>query len=358
MPGILSTQEDCRLPSPVLAKEVLEKLVAVTAKACERNNLTVLRLEEFYPQNRSLLVLNINAGEKIKIRLREGHDPREFLPWSSILGTMVHELTHNLVGSHSAEFYEEMERLQSEVDIDRVSEANTFNPYRNQRKQYNFEGPYHVLGTGDQRSLSSRWTDFKYCLPSEDIFLRPAGTDEYKQSNVVDGSCSIVSSKNLTNFNTATSSHAEIVPVSWKCNICTELNDASEFMASNRKINAQEQIVLIYACLFCGCSYGSTLNNETDALSSSWISNSQQSVNRKRACLIDLTLDNDASTEYASHNHHSRVVKPVENVDEACDVALKRRNEIDSSETGNVNKKTRTDRASSYNRMKCIDLTQ
>jgi len=38
--------------------------------------------------------VNINRGQKIQIRLRPQEDQNTFLPWESLLGTMLHELTH------------------------------------------------------------------------------------------------------------------------------------------------------------------------------------------------------------------------------------------------------------------------
>ena len=62
--------------------------------------------------------MNTNRGACIQIRLRPAHDEHSFLPWEDILGTMVHELTHMQIGSHSAEFYKLMDELHDEVDKD------------------------------------------------------------------------------------------------------------------------------------------------------------------------------------------------------------------------------------------------
>ncbi|KAJ1441082.1 WLM domain-containing protein, partial [Ochromonadaceae sp. CCMP2298] len=104
------------MPNPALARELLEKLVHVTAKVVAARRWRVPVLKEFYPKNRGLLGLNVNAGQTIMIRLREAHDEFSFLPWHSVLGTLVHELTHNVVGEHSAEFYELMDKVYDEVD--------------------------------------------------------------------------------------------------------------------------------------------------------------------------------------------------------------------------------------------------
>jgi hypothetical protein len=44
-----------------------------------------------------------------------------FLPLDHILGTLIHEITHISISSHSAEFYELMEKLTAEVERDMAS---------------------------------------------------------------------------------------------------------------------------------------------------------------------------------------------------------------------------------------------
>ena len=104
------------MPNPALAKDLLERLVKETAKVVANRKWRVPVLKEFYPKNRSLLGLNVNRGSSIMIRLREGDDQFSFLPWHSVLGTLVHELTHIEVGAHSAEFYKMMETVYDEVE--------------------------------------------------------------------------------------------------------------------------------------------------------------------------------------------------------------------------------------------------
>jgi hypothetical protein len=113
---IVKTAELTNRPNPSFAKDLLERLVAATAKVVENRKWKVPILKEFYPSNKSLLGLNVNRGQSIMIRLRSGNDEFEFLPWHSVLGTLVHELTHIVVGEHSAEFYKTMEIIYDEVE--------------------------------------------------------------------------------------------------------------------------------------------------------------------------------------------------------------------------------------------------
>lgn len=81
-----------------------------------RRKWAVPLLNEFYPQTPNLLGLNHNHGERIDIRLRSPSNPRSFLPYSSILGTLLHELAHIDVGPHNAAFYKLLDALKRECE--------------------------------------------------------------------------------------------------------------------------------------------------------------------------------------------------------------------------------------------------
>eukprot|EP00596_Hydrurales_sp_CCMP1899_P010040 CAMPEP_0119040008 /NCGR_PEP_ID=MMETSP1177-20130426/9810_1 /TAXON_ID=2985 /ORGANISM="Ochromonas sp, Strain CCMP1899" /LENGTH=570 /DNA_ID=CAMNT_0007004643 /DNA_START=83 /DNA_END=1795 /DNA_ORIENTATION=+ len=98
------------------AKKLLDRLANICGPVMAKRNWRVKCLKEFYPKNAGLLGLNANRGVSIFIRLRPPHDKDSFYPWDHILGTMVHELTHNTVGSHSAEFYKLMDQVHDEVE--------------------------------------------------------------------------------------------------------------------------------------------------------------------------------------------------------------------------------------------------
>lgn len=69
------------------------------------------------PSNPSLLGLNVNRGEEIRIRLRFPHNERVFFPYEHLVGTMLHELTHIVHGPHDAKFYSLLGELEK-VSID------------------------------------------------------------------------------------------------------------------------------------------------------------------------------------------------------------------------------------------------
>lgn len=79
----------------------------------KENRFRVGLLVEFYPRDKLLLGMNMNRGYKIMLRLRNPNDEFQFLPRESIIGTMLHELTHNLHGAHDNRFYAKLDDLMA-----------------------------------------------------------------------------------------------------------------------------------------------------------------------------------------------------------------------------------------------------
>ncbi|RZL06532.1 MAG: hypothetical protein EOO62_18705, partial [Hymenobacter sp.] len=59
--------------------------------------------------------LNIGGGggatQEIKVRVRKAEDDAAFYPYDFILGTMLHEIAHNVYGPHDAAFYKMLDML-------------------------------------------------------------------------------------------------------------------------------------------------------------------------------------------------------------------------------------------------------
>jgi hypothetical protein len=55
-------------------------------------------------------------GQEVKIRLRPAGREGSFYDWNHVLGTMLHELCHNRIGPHNAEFYKLLDELWSEAE--------------------------------------------------------------------------------------------------------------------------------------------------------------------------------------------------------------------------------------------------
>ncbi|AJV32178.1 Wss1p [Saccharomyces cerevisiae FostersB] len=90
-----------------LIKEIAHKV----SYLMKENHFKVTNLVEFYPRDQRLLGMNVNHGSKIMLRLRCSTDEFQFLPMECIMGTMLHELTHNLFGPHDKKFYNKLDEL-------------------------------------------------------------------------------------------------------------------------------------------------------------------------------------------------------------------------------------------------------
>lgn len=113
-----------QIPHPFAAKQLLTILATdpgVIAVMVARS-LVVGLLEEMDPDDRyaaiqakerggCLLGYNQNAGQTIYLRLRQ--DSGAFRPYEELIDTLLHELTHNLVGPHDINFWRNFSRLKS-----------------------------------------------------------------------------------------------------------------------------------------------------------------------------------------------------------------------------------------------------
>jgi hypothetical protein len=64
----------------------------------------------------ALLYMCIRRGQEVKIRLRPAGREGSFYDWNHVLGTMLHELCHNRIGPHNAEFYTLLDELWNEAE--------------------------------------------------------------------------------------------------------------------------------------------------------------------------------------------------------------------------------------------------
>mmetsp|Transcript_12568 Transcript_12568/g.25513 ORF Transcript_12568/g.25513 Transcript_12568/m.25513 type:complete len:282 (-) Transcript_12568:926-1771(-) len=103
-------------PQDAKAMELLHKAANQVKPIMAKRRWKVLVLEEFYPANPNLLGLNHRAGQKVQIRLRSPISETYFLEYDSILRTLLHELAHNEVGPHNAQFYRILEEITAECE--------------------------------------------------------------------------------------------------------------------------------------------------------------------------------------------------------------------------------------------------
>lgn len=100
----------------VEARSLLDNIAKQVQPIMRKRKWRVKLLSEFYPQNPALLGLNIGSGQEIKIRLRKPGRESEFLPYEELVGTMLHELTHNEHGPHDAKFYKLLDEITKECE--------------------------------------------------------------------------------------------------------------------------------------------------------------------------------------------------------------------------------------------------
>jgi hypothetical protein len=98
------------------AEELLVRAAKQAEPIAERRGLRVGRLVEFYPTSAELYGLNVNRGAEIRLRLRLPGDRQAFVEYDSVLSCLLHELVHNTISEHSAEFYTLLDELKAEAD--------------------------------------------------------------------------------------------------------------------------------------------------------------------------------------------------------------------------------------------------
>lgn len=105
------------------ARELLEKVAKQVQPLMRRRGWVCPSLVEFEPRSPNLLGLNVGGGggrtRQIKVRVRRPPGPSDdFLPYEDILGTLLHELVHNVRGPHDAMFYAILDEITSECERD------------------------------------------------------------------------------------------------------------------------------------------------------------------------------------------------------------------------------------------------
>ncbi|KAJ3020721.1 hypothetical protein HKX48_000320 [Thoreauomyces humboldtii] len=103
-----------RFPNRDAADKLLKTIAVMVKPLMRAHGWRLPHLREFVPTNACLHGLNINAGAEIRLRLRPNHDPLRLFDFDYVMGTMLHELTHNVYGPHDAKFYAFMDKLQDE----------------------------------------------------------------------------------------------------------------------------------------------------------------------------------------------------------------------------------------------------
>ncbi|KAJ3205290.1 Map microtubule affinity-regulating kinase [Dinochytrium kinnereticum] len=114
--GCVLTIKTCKKVNEHEALSTLKRVASLVKPLMKKRSWTLPILREFFPPNPNLLGLNVNRGQEIRLRLRHATDASRFLEFEDVLGTMLHELTHNAIGPHNAAFYKYLEELNLELD--------------------------------------------------------------------------------------------------------------------------------------------------------------------------------------------------------------------------------------------------
>ncbi|KAI9057777.1 WLM-domain-containing protein [Trametes sanguinea] len=96
------------------ALPLLQRIASLVKPIMRKHSWVLPVLSEFFPESPNLL--DINAGQKILVRLRPAHAPDTFYDEEDLVHTMLHELTHNVHGPHDEKFYKYLAELEEEYE--------------------------------------------------------------------------------------------------------------------------------------------------------------------------------------------------------------------------------------------------
>ncbi|KAI5835925.1 WLM-domain-containing protein [Schizophyllum commune Tattone D] len=96
------------------ALDMLKRVASLAKPIMRKRNWHLPTLGEFLPDDPNLLGINVNRGHQIFLRLRPAANPSTFYDLEFVMGTMLHELTHNHRGPHDEVFYRYLDGLEDE----------------------------------------------------------------------------------------------------------------------------------------------------------------------------------------------------------------------------------------------------
>ncbi|KAL1718410.1 WLM domain-containing protein [Schizophyllum commune] len=94
------------------ALDMLKRVASLAKPIMRKRNWHLPTLGEFLPDDPNLL--DVNRGHQIFLRLRPAANPSTFYDLEFVMGTMLHELTHNHRGPHDEVFYKYLDGLEDE----------------------------------------------------------------------------------------------------------------------------------------------------------------------------------------------------------------------------------------------------
>lgn len=233
------------------AIELLNRAAKQVSVIMVKRKWKVLKLCEFYPQNQNLLGLNVNQGEKVLIRLRHAADYNRFLSYRSILGTLLHELCHNVYGPHDQKFY----NLLNEIKLELSSiDHNFFAPQKlsNSTKPKNpTQAAAQAAIRRNQITQSSQRLGggdnglFKILSPSE---MASAAAEQRLHDSIW---CGCHDEEPISEQNNNNKKRKP--PKTWSCNTCTYVNESENELCSmcSNKNKEEKWIGVELVCVAC-----------------------------------------------------------------------------------------------------------
>ena len=152
--------ETLKLPKQDEARTILERVSQHVQPIMRARKWTVGTLAELSPTQTKILGLNENRGRTIRVRLRQPYNNTDFLVFDDIMGTMLHELVHNVFGPHDAKFYNLLDELN--IEYDKLLSDGSLNAQRGQtlggsKARSKVKGTEHRLGGGNMHgSIADR----------------------------------------------------------------------------------------------------------------------------------------------------------------------------------------------------------
>ncbi|KAJ1673786.1 hypothetical protein EV182_004560 [Spiromyces aspiralis] len=90
-PRIATVRHLPNYPNEDQAYRMLNRICEEAQETMERHDMFINVVAEFYPPDDSIYGVNAESGRLVRVRLREPHRRREFLPYDMVYGVFLHE---------------------------------------------------------------------------------------------------------------------------------------------------------------------------------------------------------------------------------------------------------------------------
>ena len=91
---------------------IYNNLLHIATQICNKRKWRVCKLVEGH--DNSVYGTNHNRGKRITIRYKD--ETGKYFDWAHLVGTLAHELAHNLIDDHSPAFYKLMNEIHDDME--------------------------------------------------------------------------------------------------------------------------------------------------------------------------------------------------------------------------------------------------